>query len=230
MEAPRLSVVIPTLDAEESLPALLSDLRQAPFPLEILVVDGGSHDETAARAAAAGCRLLKAERGRGPQLAAGARAASATWMLFLHADCRLPWEWHRLVAAFMMRWPGQDRAGYFLLRLDSTARAARRVERLANWRARRLGLPYGDQGLLIGRSLYLQAGGFPPWPLMEDVALARGIGRSRLELLPLPILTSAIRYERDGWWNRPLRNLFCLALYFLGVSPHRLAQLYNRRS
>lgn len=226
---PRLSVVIPTLDAAASLPALLSDLRQAPSPFELLVVDGGSRDGTALLAADGGCRLLVTESGRGQQLAAGAKAASAPWLLFLHADCRLCEGWHEAVTAFMARHDDGMAAGYFLLGFDNPAPAARRVERLANWRARQLGLPYGDQGLLISRRLYEKAGGFASLPLMEDVDLVRRIGRARLRPLPLRILTSAARYERDGWWRRPLRNLSCLALYFMGVSPARLMQRYYRK-
>lgn len=223
----RLSVVVPTLDAAAELPATLSALRaESPSGLEILVVDGGSADGTAALAEAAGCRLLRAPRGRGPQLAAGAAAAAAEWLLFLHADSRPQPGWAAAVEGFL-RDPGNaGTAAFFRLRFDSEEPAARRVERLANWRARRLGLPYGDQGLLLSRALYRRAGGFPPWPLMEDVALVRRLGRRRLVELPATLLTSAARYRRDGWWGRPLRNLARLALYFLGVPPERLARRY----
>lgn len=224
---PRLSVVLPTLDAAAELPATLAALQgEAPAGLEILVVDGGSADGTAALAEAAGCRLLRSTRGRGPQLAAGAEAAAAPWLLFLHADSRPQPGWAAAVESFL-RDPGSaGKAAYFRLRFDSEAAGARRVERLANWRARRLGLPYGDQGLLLSRALYRAVGGHPPWPLMEDVALVRRLGRRRLVGLSATLLTSAARYRRDGWWGRPLRNLLRLALYFLGVPPERLARRY----
>lgn len=226
-EAPRLSVVVPTLDAAAELPATLAALRaESPAGLEILVVDGGSADETAALAEAAGCRLLRTPPGRGPQLAAGAAAAAGEWLLFLHADSRLQPGWAAAVEAFLQDPGNTEKAAYFRLRFDSEAAGARRVERLANWRARRLGLPYGDQGLLLSRALYQRLGGHPPWPLMEDVALVRRLGRRRLVALPVPLLTSAARYRRDGWWRRPLRNLARLTLYFLGVPPERLARRY----
>lgn len=224
----RLSIVIPTLDAAARLPVLLSDLRKAPFALEIILVDGGSRDDTCRLAAEAGCRLLTTEAGRGRQLARGAEAARGDWLLFLHADSRLPQEWHQAVARFMAERPAGEVAAYFRLALDSPLAAARRVERLAAWRARCFALPYGDQGLLISRGLYDKVGGYPRWPLMEDVALIRRLGRARLEALPATILTSAARYEREGWWRRPLRNLSCLALYFLGASPTWIARRYYR--
>ena len=88
-------------------------------------------------------------------------------------------------------------------------------------------LPYGDQGLLISRSLYDAIGGFPPLPLMEDVELARRLGRRRLARIGARAVSSATRYRRDGYWRRPLHNLFCLALYFAGVSPVRIARIYG---
>ena len=105
--------------------------------------------------------------------------------------------------------------------------AARAIEGLANWRARTLALPYGDQGLLIARELYDQAGGFPPLPIMEDVALVRRLGRRKFIPLDAELITSSERYRRDGYLFRPLKNLFCLALYFLGVAPARIAKLYD---
>ena len=227
IDQPQLSVVIPTLEAAATLPALLSDLASSGLPLEILVVDGGSSDETHKKAAEKGCRVLLTKPGRGQQLAAGANAAAGAWLLFLHADCRLPEEWDRAVVAFIGRPEPDSQAAHFQLKLDSTCPGARRVERLANWRATRLGLPYGDQGLLIHKELYAQVGGYPPVPLMEDVALVRRLGKRRLHALPLPLLTSAARYERDGWWRRPLRNLGCLTLYFLGASPEWLVRRYH---
>ena len=217
-----LSVVIPALNAAAELPATLASVAAAP---EVLVVDGDSKDDTAAVAGAHGARVMSAPRGRGRQLAAGAGAAAGSWLLFLHADTRLSPGWPGAAAAHMAE--ASARAGWFCLRLDDPHPAARRIERLADLRARWLGLPYGDQGLLIPRGLYDAVGGHPPVPLMEDVMLARRLGRRRLVGLEAEALTSAARYRRDGWWARPARNLGCLALYFLGVSPERLERLYR---
>ena len=230
MSEPCLSVVIPTLDAAATLPATLAALevaRDDGLSREVLVVDGGSTDATVAIAADWGARVLEAPRGRGLQLSAGGAAAAADWLLFLHADTRLAPGWAAAVRAFMAD-PGSDeRAAAFRLRLDDGDPRARRIERLANWRGRALGLPYGDQGLLIARAFYQELGGYRPLPLMEDVDLARRIGRRRIVLLDAAAVTSAARYRQGGWWFRPLRNLTLLGLYFLGAPPHLLHRLYG---
>jgi hypothetical protein len=120
-------------------------------------------------------------------------------------------------------------AGYFRFALDDAAPEARRLERMVAWRCRWLGLPYGDQGLLIHRDLYHALGGYQPIPLMEDVDLIRRLGRHRLKALPVAFITSAEKWRRDGWYARSARNLFCLSLWFAGVSPQRIARLYTRR-
>ena len=230
-----LSVIVPALDAAATLPATLAALeaaREGGLLREVLVVDGGSGDETVAVAERWGARVLKVAANRGAQLAAGGAAATGDWLLFLHADTRLGPGWVAAARAFMARAaserPGSDqRAAAFRLVLDDSDPRARRVERLANWRGRALGLPYGDQGLLIARGFYQALGGHRPLPLMEDVALARRIGRRRIVILDAEAVTSAARYRKGGWWLRPLRNLALLGLYFLGVPPRLLRRLYG---
>ena len=124
---------------------------------------------------------------------------------------------------------GQHRAGYFLYALDDPAPAAKRLERLVNWRCRTFGLPYGDQALLISRTFYDHLGGFKEIPLMEDVELVRRIGRSRLIPLSTIAVTSAARYRREGYLVRPVLNLFCLGLYFLGLPPAVIERIYRWR-
>lgn len=221
-----LSVVIPALNAARTLPACLERLEGA---YEIVVVDGGSTDETRAVAEAHGARLIAAPKGRGVQLRAGAEAARGEWLLFLHADTVLGEGWREAVRRHVATAPRC--AGCFRLRLDSEAWQARLIERGVAARVRLFGLPYGDQGLLISRALCDRVGGFAPLPLMEDVDLARRIGRRRLRLLGAEALTSAARWEEEGWMTRSARNLLCLGLYGLGVSPDRVARLYaGRRS
>jgi rSAM/selenodomain-associated transferase 2 len=220
-----LSVVIPVLDAAAELPETLAALAGSPLLREIVVVDGGSRDAGAAIARDAGARVIAAPRGRGTQLAAGAVAASGEWLLFLHADCRPQPGWEAAVRHFVSA--GDATAGYFDLALDDPAPAARRLERVVRWRSRALALPYGDQGLLIQRRLYDTVGGYRAMPLMEDVALVRRLGRARLVPLGATMLASARRYRRDGYLHRPLRNLLCLSLYFVGVPPACIARLYG---
>jgi rSAM/selenodomain-associated transferase 2 len=226
MTLERLSIVIPTLEAARWLPGTLHALRRG-APGEVVVVDGGSSDGTAYIAEQEGARLVQAPRGRGTQLAVGGREATGDWLLFLHADTRLDPRWPHAARHFMAQHGHARRAGWFRLAFDEKTESARRVARLANWRSRRLGLPYGDQGLLIPRGFYRELGGYRQIRLMEDVDLVRRIGRGRLVELPAGAVTSARRFRRDGWMLRPARNLTLLSLYYMGVPPDLLARVYR---
>jgi hypothetical protein len=147
-------------------------------------------------------------------------AARGEWLLLLHADTRPAAGWRRAMVA-------PDFAGYFRFALDSDDPRARWLERLVAWRCRLLALPYGDQGLLIHRDLLAAVGGIQALPLMEDVDLIRRLGRRRLVALDVAAVTSAAKWQRQGWYRRSLRNLACLALYFAGVPPWLIARLYG---
>ncbi|MGE0574974.1 TIGR04283 family arsenosugar biosynthesis glycosyltransferase [Reyranella sp.] len=223
-----LDVVIPTLNAAASLADTLAALgKPSGLSLTITVCDGGSRDATQSIAREAGARVVTAPPGRGQQLAAGAAAGQAPWLFFLHADSRTDKGWIDAINGFVADPDNQDRAAYFRLHFDSPDPRARRLERLVGWRSRTLGLPYGDQGLILSRTFYRRLGGFAAVPLMEDVDLVRRIGRRRLVPLAADMITSARRYERDGWMLRPLHNLSCLALYFAGVPPRLIRRLYG---
>lgn len=222
-----ISIVIPTLEARDSLPRTLRSLVPAcasGLVREAIIADGGSQDETREIGVAAGARVIDAPRGRGRQLAAGALAARGDWLLFLHADTALDQGWSEEVRDFT-RSAGQ--AAAFRFALDDEAPAARRLERLVALRCRILKLPYGDQGLLIRRSLYDAVGGYAGLPLFEDVDIVRRIGRRRLKLLKTRAVTSAERFRREGYLRRSTRNLSLLARYYLGASPDALARAYE---
>ncbi len=220
-------MVIPALNAGPDLARALEGLAEARdvFDLDILVVDGGSDDDTITLAESNGARVIEAPRGRGTQLAAGAAEVHGDWLLFVHADTVVQAGWAVELAAFMIN--ERHRAAYFRFRLDDAAPGARRIERMVAWRCRVLGLPYGDQGLAIPRDLYTSFGGYPDQPLMEDVYLARRMGRGRLVGLETAALTSAERYQTGGYWRRPSRNLFCLFLYLMGMPARMIERIYR---
>jgi rSAM/selenodomain-associated transferase 2 len=224
-----IDVVIPTLNAACTIARTLAALHDgdAATRPSVILCDGGSRDDTVAIARAEGVLVIRAQAGRGGQLAAGAAASRAPWLLFLHADTVLGAGWCAAVEQFTRQAANSTKAGYFRLRFDSSADGARRIEWLVAQRCRIFGLPYGDQGLLVSRQLYHRLGGFRALPLMEDVDLVRRIGRRNLVALDADAITSAERYERDGWLVRPLRNLVCLALYFAGLPPPLLRRLYG---
>ena len=221
-----LTIVVPALDAGAAIGATLDACAEA-AGAEVLVVDGGSRDGTRAVARRNGARVVECPPGRGRQLAAGAAAARGDWLLFLHADTRPAPGWSGAARRFMAESGAAGRAAFFAFALDDPSPEARRLERLVAWRCRALALPYGDQGLLISRALYEAVGGFRPLPLMEDVDLVRRLGRRRLAALPVPAVTSAERWRREGWRRRSARNLACLSLWFLGVPPAAIKRLYG---
>lgn len=223
---PSVSVIVPALNAERTLRPVLAVLA-AGQPDEIVVVDGASGDGTPDIAKRRGARVISAPRGRGSQLAAGAAAATGDWFLFVHADTVLSPDWMRSVGEFAGDSGNVMCAASFAFGLDDPAPQARRIERWVRRRVRLLALPYGDQGLLISRAFYEAIGGYRPIPIMEDVDIVRRIGRHRLRVLDATAFTSAVRYRQGGWWARPVRNLFCLALYFAGASPERIRRIYR---
>lgn len=222
LPSPLLSVIVPTLNADRYLEQCLARLAGVD---EIIVVDGGSTDDSTSIASKLGARLVATSAGRGVQLQAGGEAARGEWLLFLHADTLLGKGWREVVADHVRSNP--HAAACFRLKLDDGAWQARVIERAVAMRVELLGLPYGDQGFLISRELYEQVGGFRSLALMEDVDLVRRVGRRRIRTLGVDALTSAERWRRDGWFRRSARNLSCLIFYLLGGSPERVARYYD---
>lgn len=217
-------MVIPTLNAATGLAGCLETLK-VPAVCEIIVADGGSSDDTAAVAEQGGARVLGSlPPSRGGQLAAGCAEAAGAWLLLLHADTRLDPDWPAAALRHMTEHPG--RAAYFRFALDDPARVARSWERGVAVRSR-LGLPYGDQGLLISRPLYDAAGGIRPLPLMEDLDFVRRLGRGRLAAMPARAVTSAARYRRDGYLRRSAGNWALVARWLAGADPADLARRYG---
>jgi rSAM/selenodomain-associated transferase 2 len=229
MPAP-LSVVIPTLDAAGDLPETLERLIEgihAGLIRELVISDANSGDATAEIGTAVGAVVIAGPAGRGGQIGRGVAAAQGEWVLILHADTHLEAGWSAIAAAHIGTKP--QNAGYFRLAFRATGIAPAIVGGWANVRSRVLGLPYGDQGLLISRDLLAEIGGVPDIPLMEDVALARAL-RGRMTALAAVAETSAERFLNEGWMRRGTRNLVTLTRYLLGADPNALAKDYQQGS
>jgi len=228
-----ISVVIPTLNAETGLAPTLAALVPATVQgiiREVIIADGGSRDATLEIADIAGADLVQVERGRGNQMAAGARKARCDWILFLHADTQLQSGWEQEAAAFMERVDAGERplaAAAFQFALDDYGFKPRLLESMVGLRCTLLRFPYGDQGLLIPQRLYQELGGHKPLPLMEDVDLVRRLGRRRIVMLRSRAVTSAIRYKRDGYLARVMRNFACVSLYYFRVPAKTLKRIYG---
>ena len=224
-----LSVIIPTLNPGDRFSQVLASVRTELGPLgaEIIVASAGLSKSAIEVCHTYGAQIIDAPKGRGLQMIEGAKASSQPWLMFLHADSILQKGSGSLAAVFMVDPLNDGRAGYYRLAYDEDNSGARRIARLANWRAKTFGLPYGDQAMLISRQLYDGVGGFAALPLMEDVDLVRRLGRHRLVQMNGIIETSAERYAQDGYWLRPIRNLLCLTLYFCRVPNAWLRRLYG---
>jgi len=222
------SVLIPVFRDADALARTLATIDFSDAELIIAAAaDDGSL--SALRVSRPDLRWIDAPRGRARQMNAGAAAARGEWLLFLHADTRLPHRWGRAIEK-AQSW-GVPAIGCYRFKLDSASPAARVIELGVRLRVWLFGLPYGDQALFIRRDLFEGLGGYRDLPLMEDVDLVRRAKqRARLFRSTLPALTSARRWERDGWIRRTSRHLMMIALYFCGVPPHRLIRLDPARS
>ena len=220
---------VPTLDEERRLPRLLARLASgAPDDRAdvVVVADGGSADRTRALAEDGGCLVVDAERGRGAQLAAGARRLDTALLLFLHADC-LP-EPGALAALRRALSGGTLVAAGMRQRVDAQGLFYRLVERAADRRTAR-GVVLGDAGLCARRDAYERAGGFAPLPLFEDVELCRrlrALGRVGL-VREATLRVSARRWRAEGALRCTLRNRILWLAHAAGVPPRRLARLYR---
>lgn len=221
----RLSVVIPTLNEAAYLPDTLQSLAGA-RDVEIIVVDGGSDDGTPQIARRAGCRVLRAVRDRAFQLNTGADVAEGSFLLFLHADTRLPAGFDTAIRSALAE-PGVA-GGAFRLRIDAPGWPLRLIERAVALRSRLFQMPYGDQGIFVRRETFRQIGGFPDLPIMDDFELIRRLRQQgKVKVLSLPATTSGRRWRELGPWRTTWINQKVILGYYLGMSPERLATWYN---
>jgi rSAM/selenodomain-associated transferase 2/rSAM/selenodomain-associated transferase 1 len=226
---PLVTVVIPVWRDEVALARALDHVSSS-ADVEIVVAYALGDDSCDAplRASHPTVRWVAAPRGRGVQMNVGAAVARGRWLLFLHADSRLPPDWRDVIARADER--PDVLAGSFRLALDSRDWRARVVERGVRLRVALFGLPYGDQGIFVRRRTFEAIGGYRDIPLMEDVDLVRRLSRAgRLYHARSAVTTSARRWERDGWWRRSAQNVMLASRFLVGATPSRLAQHYFGR-
>ena len=221
-----ISVVIPALNEADTIGPALANTRISE-EVEYIVVDGGSRDNTADVAQASGARVLRSPPGRARQMNAGAEAARGEFLVFLHADTRLPAGFADQVRRTLST-PGVT-AGAFELKIDGPSPGFRIIEAVASWRSRVLNMPYGDQAIFVRKKIFNEFGQFADLPILEDFQLMRRLGRQgRIVIVPAAALTSSRRWKRVGPWRVTLLNQMVIVGFFLGVKPERLARWYGR--
>lgn len=230
--APTVSVVVPVLNESHHLDPFVDHLRRTARdePVEIIIVDGSADGASIRTVTRRDVTLLSAPAGRARQMNAGAAAARGDALLFLHADTRLPPGAFRLIAKTLS--DGRYTAGAFDLRYDSGRLSIRIIARVACLRSRLTRIPYGDQAHFFRRDYFESIGGFADLPFLEDVEIMRRIkGRGeRISILPDPVVTSARRQQKEGVVYCTVRNGAVVALYFMGLSPERLARFYRKHA
>jgi rSAM/selenodomain-associated transferase 2 len=222
----RLTIVIPALDEA----AIIAVTLQALAPLrargaEVIVIDGGSSDGTAALARLLADRVIAGPHNRGAAMNTGAALGSGDVLLFLHADTTLPNHADRLIAGALLRrcW------GRFDLRIAGRHPLLAVVARMINWRSRLTGIATGDQAIFVTREAFCSAGGFPDLPLMEDIALSQKLKRvCRPSCIAAPVVTSGRRWDHHGLWHTIVLMWRLRLAYYLGAAPARLALAYGR--
>jgi rSAM/selenodomain-associated transferase 2 len=219
-----ITVIVPALNEAAAIREAISTTVTRLPGARVVVVDGGSTDATCAIARDAGADVVASARGRGVQCHSGAMVAVTEWLLFLHADTTLPPNANVLVASFIRR--ADTQVATFRLRFDQPGLFLRACSSLTRFDS--VFTRFGDQGILIRRAYYHDLGGFPPWPLFEDVALLqRARRRAKIHSLPAAVTTSARRFQAHGHLRQQWQNARLLLRYLSGTSPHILAAEYR---
>jgi len=219
------SVLIPALNAAGHIAKCLDSVRSAGPGIEIIIMDGGSSDRTVDIAENYGAKIIRTAPGRGAQCRLGAELASGDILFFLHADSQLEKEVFSGIDRVFQN--PQVRIAKLSLRFDHQSRLLNFYACCARWDS--LLTSFGDQGILIRKDFYAELGGFPPWPLFEDVHLLRlARKKSKIRTIPSRITTSAEKFRKHGMIRQQLRNAFLILRYLLGTDPQELSLQYNR--
>jgi len=202
----KISIIIPTINEASNLPLLLSDLSSIQKEGEIIIVDSGSEDKTIDIANFYGAKVfISKERNRGLQLDIGAKNSKGEWRIFLHADTRLTHDWFKKINSFLKE--NKNIIYYFEFKINHKKIIYRVLEILVNFRSKIFKQPYGDQGLIIHRSIYFKNNGFKNIPLMEDVDFLMRLNKKKdLKQLNFPIFISSRKWERTNIFLQAIKN------------------------
>ncbi len=202
----KISIIIPTINEANNLPLLLSDLSIIQKEGEILIIDSGSEDKTIDVASIYGAKVFKSkERNRGLQLDIGAKKSNGEWLIFLHADTRLTHDWVGEIKSILKG--NKNYIYFFKFKINHKKIIYRVLEILVNFRSQYFKQPYGDQGLIMHRSIYLKNNGFRKIPLMEDLDFLRRLkNKENLKQLNFPILISSRKWERTNVFLQAIKN------------------------
>ena len=223
----RISIIIPTLNESNNLPLLLSDLSEINNISEILIIDSTSTDKTKDIALINGTRFYKINKNnRGLQLNYGAEKAKGEWLLFIHADSRLKFNWSRKVMDISKT--DSNLIYYFNFKVNNKSFTYRFLEFLVNLRCFLFKSPYGDQGLLIGKENFKTYGGYKTIPLMEDFDFIRRINKRNLRSLKIPIFTSSRKWDEVNFVWQSLKNWHLRKLMRKDYSINRIYKKYYR--
>ncbi len=231
-QRPPISIIVPTLNEATALERWGNKATPCGYlreiaPIELIVVDGGSEDDTIALAKNLGATVITSEPGRATQMNQGAAIAHSNLLLFLHADTRLPDHFLELVQQTLAQ--PQVVAGAFELAIEGNLPGLRWVEWGVNWRSRYLQMPYGDQAIFLTAGTFRQLGGFAQLPIMEDFELMKRLQKlGKIAIAPASVTTSGRRWQKLGVIKTTLINQVAIAAYYLGVSPDRILRLYRR--
>ena len=226
MSLAQISIIIPVLNEAEIIQKTLLKLKKD-LDIEIIVVDGGSKDNTIELAKALDVKVISyLATGRGEQMNLGAAQAKGDILLFLHIDTHLPKGYQAMIRE-ALSYP-KTIAGAFELKINGQERSLRLVEKMVNWRSHFLSLPYGDQAIFLKASIFQEIGGFPDLPIMEDFELIRQLKhQGEIAIVPAAVLTSGRRWQKLGIFKTTLINQLIIIGYFLGISPKQLKHLYR---
>jgi len=223
----KISVIIPVLNEAKAIEKVLVNLQNY-SNVEVIVVDGGSEDETVMIVKSLGVKVLCSPLGRAIQMNTGAAIATGNVLLFLHGDTILPANFPRMICSVIEK-PGVV-GGAFELGIDAEIKGIRFVEKMVNWRSHFFSLPYGDQAIFVKAEIFKQIGGFPKQPIMEDFIFIRCLrSMGKVEILPTRVLTSGRRWQKLGILKTTMINQLMILGYYLGVSPEKLAIFYRKK-